>query len=258
MLPEAELHPAQHKFNHFLDGNVGSVERLLSAVGGGLLAWYGARKGDKAGLGLASAGGALLFRGLTGYCPVNHAIGRDSAHSGSNSEAEAVEITETIRVFQALPEVYAFWRQLENLPRFMHHLERVHQHNRRHSHWEARIPGGLGTIDWEAEITAEEEGRLLAWRSRPGADIDNAGEVRFTELPGNRGTQIDVRISYTPPAAGITVPMAKLLNPAFEKMIRDDLQRFRSVIEAGEIPYQEDNMNNRTAALSDEAWGASV
>lgn len=217
--------------------NVGSVERILSAVGGGLLAYYGLsdkKLSKPLSIGLAALGGSLALRGATGYCPVNHLVGRNSA-SKRNAAPKPLEIVQTFTVFRPIAEVYGFWRQLENLPRFMQHLESVEQLGGNRSRWRAPLPGGLGTLEWEAETVADEPNALLAWQSLPGSQVDNAGEVRFRPAPGDKGTEVQAVIHYRAPAGVLGQGVARLLNPALDQLVRSDVRRFKQLLEAGEI-----------------------
>jgi len=211
--------------------NVASAERQASMVGGGLLALYGlTRIFSLKGLAMTAAGGTLFYRGLTGHCPAYSALGIDTAHP------EEIRITEVVTIERPQEELYSFWRDLENLPQFMRHLESVRNLDGSHSHWSARVPGGLGTINWEAEITETRAFERISWRSLPGAPIFNTGTVLFREAPGGRGTEVQVDIAYSPPAGTIGAAAARMLNPALSRMIREDVRRFRSLMEAGEVP----------------------
>ncbi len=223
--------------------NVGFVERLLSAAAGGVLLYLGMRRGAKpaATVGYSVVGGSLLLRGASGYCPLNEMLGRNSA----KEQLEPIEITETFTIYRPVKEVYAYWRQLENLPRFMQHLERVEQLDERHSHWEARIPGGLGTVAWEAVILTEHPNRLLAYQSMPGSMVDHAGRVIFREAPGDKGTEIQSVMSYRAPVGALGKGVAKLLNPAFKQLVRSDLRRFKQIMETGEISTIEGQPSGR-------------
>ena len=214
--------------------NVGDAERIGSIAGGALLAYLGLRKFSLTRLTLAATGGAMLYRGVTGYCPANEELGRDTSASGS--QTDPIEIETSLTVEQSREEVYAFWRELENLPRFMEHLSEVRDLGGGRSHWVASVPGGFGHIEWDAEIADEDEGRRLAWHSVEGADIANTGEVRFKDAPGGRGTEIHAKIAYRPPAGEIGQAAARLFNPAFGQMVKEDVRRFKHVAEAGEIP----------------------
>ncbi len=223
--------------------NVGKVERTLSVIAGTALAVYAFRKFNSVSgkmLGLASL--ALLKRGVTGYCEVNNAIGRNSAHTS----AGAMEVRATHTINKPREEVYAFWRKLENLPSFMKHLESVVEEDDTHSVWTARIPGGIGTVTWKAEINQEEPDSLLSWSSLPGSTIDNAGEIRFVDAPGGLGTEIHARISYRLPAGDAGSVAGKLFNPMVERLIRADLRRFKSLLETGEIPTRKSSGKART------------
>ncbi len=214
--------------------NVGTGERIVSLVGGVVLAAYGIRRSSAAGYGVAAAGAALIFRGLTGFCPVNAAIGRDS--SELNRSHRHVDIRTSLTVDKQRDEVYAYWRKLENLPRFMKHLEEVREVSARRSEWAATVPKIDARIEWKAEIQAEEENSRLAWRSVEGSEIENAGEVRFDDAPAGRGTVLHVHISYKPPAGELGRVAAALFNPGFEQLIKEDIRRFKHVIETGEVP----------------------
>lgn len=221
--------------------NVGGTERLLSVVGGALLSWYAVKKPTAIGLALGAAGSSLLFRGVTGYCPINEAMGRDTAEK----ESLSIEITRSLTIRKPRKELYSYWRRLENLPNFMKHLKDVRETGAQQSHWTARIPGGIGTLEWEAEITQEEENSLLAWQSLPGSDIDNAGEVRFKDAPAGRGTVVQATISYRPPAGSLGGGAARLLNPIFKQIVKEDIRRFKRLMETGEIPTIEGQPSGR-------------
>ncbi|MFZ0613847.1 MAG: YgaP-like transmembrane domain [Desulfobacterales bacterium] len=213
--------------------NVGDTERILSGIGGTAIAIYGLTRGSLGGLVATAVGAMLLHRGTTGYCPL-YALGEiDTAEP---EEEKAIEIVEVMTVRCPREEVYASWRALEKLPRFMHHLESVRQTDNGHSQWVACLPKGMGTIAWEAEITEDRPNEKIAWQSLADADVHNSGEVLFREAPGSRGTEVKVHIEYHPPAGKLGRVAAGFANPAFSRMIRADIRRFKSLMETGEIP----------------------
>lgn len=218
--------------------NVGAAERVASALVGGALAAYGIKNlFSPSGVFTILAGGLLLQRGLTGYCAVNKALGRNT-NEGDQRKTEAVEVQETLHIDKTPAEVYAFWRKLENLPLFMKHLKKVEEHDMVNSTWTAHVPGNITTIKWKAMIDEDITDELISWSSLPGSTIDNAGEVRFINSMG--GTQLSVIMSYRLPAGELGTVAGKLVNPAVEKMIREDLARFKSMMEAGEFTTIED------------------
>jgi uncharacterized membrane protein len=131
-------------------------------------------------------------------------------------------------------EVYKFWRSFENLPRFMKHLESVHEQGDGRSHWVVKGPAGT-TVEWDATIIADVPNEVITWRSLEDADVDNAGAVRFEEAPGGRGTIVKVNIQYNPPAGVIGATIAKLFGEEPEQQLNDDLRRFKQVMEVGEV-----------------------
>lgn len=132
-------------------------------------------------------------------------------------------------------ECYRYWRDLERLPTFMQHLESVRVLDERRSHWRARAPAGR-MVEWDADITEDVPGELLRWRSAPGAEIDNAGSIRFRPAPGGRGTVVEVELSYQPPAGRAGALVAKLFGEEPSIQVRQDLRRFKQLVETGEIP----------------------
>jgi uncharacterized membrane protein len=132
-------------------------------------------------------------------------------------------------------EVYAFWHDFRNLPRFMKHLESVTVIDARRSHWVAKAPAGT-KIEWDAEITSDEPNTVIAWRSIGENDVDNSGTVRFADAPGDRGTEVLVQLSYDAPAGALGKVFAKMFGEEPEQQVREDLRRFKSVLETGVIP----------------------
>lgn len=131
-------------------------------------------------------------------------------------------------------EVYAFFRDLENLPRFMDHLESVTTTDDRRSHWKAKAPAGT-SVEWDAEVVEDEPGSLISWRSLEGARVDNAGSVRFTPAPGGQGTEVVAEVEYSPPGGAVGAVVAKLFGEEPTQQIKDDLRRLKQVLETGEV-----------------------
>jgi uncharacterized membrane protein len=137
-------------------------------------------------------------------------------------------------VNRAPEEVYTFWRNFENLPRFMRHLESVEDQGAGRSHWAVKGPAG-STVEWDATIIADVPGEVITWRSLEGADVDHAGAVRFERAPGNRGTIVKVNLEYNPIGGVLGATVAKLFGEEPEQQLDDDLRRFKQVLEVGEV-----------------------
>jgi uncharacterized membrane protein len=196
------------------------------------MTYYGLRKPSAGGMALALLGGSLLYRGATGYCSINAAFGR---HTANQNRSDGLVISRSVTINKPREQVYAYWRKLENLPQFMKHLARVTQLDNKSSHWEAEIPVNLGTLEWDATITTEIPGERIAWQSVAEATVDNAGEVIFRDAPGDYGTELHATISYRPPVGDVGKAISSLFNSRFEEMIKADLQRFKRMVETGEI-----------------------
>ena len=187
-----------------------------------------------AGTVLALVGGYLLFQGVRG-----DAGSRGSSYRGRQEEErepanEGIQVTRSVTVGKPVEELYAYWRNLENLPEVMRHLEEVTMIGDGRSHWVAKGPVGTN-VEWDAETTAEEENERLAWRSLPDADVQNEGEVRFKRAPGDRGTEITVSLTYHPPGGALGSAVAKLFGREPYQQIGEDLSRFKQRQETGEI-----------------------
>lgn len=144
----------------------------------------------------------------------------------------------TITIGAPVEQVYAFFRDFENLPKFMAHLVSVSKIDDKRSFWRAKAPGGA-TVAWEATILEDRPCEFIAWRSREGADIDNSGTVRFVPAPGDRGTEIHVSLRYHAPGGKLGVALAKLFGEEPTMQIRGDLRRLKQVIETGEVVHSD-------------------
>ena len=140
-----------------------------------------------------------------------------------------------MRLELTVADVYRFWRRLENLPRFMTHLNRVTETPDGKSHWVARGPAGLA-VEWDAEIINEVENQVIGWRSLPGSDVVTAGAVNFDTARQGRSTQVSVHLQYAPPAGKAGAMIASLFGLEPSQTIREDLRHFKQLLEAGEIP----------------------
>jgi len=223
--------------------NVAEVERWASALSGAALTVLGVRQGlrERSAIGgavLAAAGSTLIYRGATGHCPVYAAAGINTADSDTRAAlagARGVQVEEAVTINRSPVELYAFWRDFSLLPSFMKNLVSVEELDSCRSHWKAKAPAGR-TVEWDAEIINEIPGELIAWRTLDGADVVSAGSVRFKALPGGRGTEVRVRMQYEPPAGKVGSAVAWLLGQEPSQTIREDLRRFKQIMEACEVP----------------------
>jgi len=173
---------------------------------------------------------------------------------GNPSGGKEVSVRKATTIRRPQEEVYDFWRDLENLPRFMVHLESVEAIDDTRSRWRAKGPGGRD-VEWEAEIVEERPAELLAWRSLPGASVQHSGSVRFSPAPGNRGTEVVVELTYAPPGGELGALAAKLFGEEPATQLADDLRRLKQVIEAGEIARSDGSLEGHslTAHLKQRA-----
>jgi uncharacterized membrane protein len=151
---------------------------------------------------------------------------------GISGGSKKVRVEKKITVQKPAEEVYHFWRNLENLPRFMSHLEEVRTINENKSHWKAKGPMG-SHVEWDAVITNERPNERISWKSLGGADVPNSGTVVFQQDPDGISTEVRVSLEYQPPGGQAGAMLAKLFGEEPQKQLEDDLNKFKEVIESG-------------------------
>ena len=208
-----------------------AFQRWSALLGGSALALLGLTRRSKSGLAMAVAGGALAYAGAR-----------------TDRSPRFLQAQSSILVNTTAQDAYRFWRNFENLPLFMPHLESVTVSNGR-STWAA-----VGPLDshivWDAEILNERENEFIEWRSLPGSAVDVDGSVRFRPAPGNRGIVIEARIRYRSRTAGVARALSSLFTRYPSFVLRQDLRRFKALIETGEIPTTEGQPHGpRSAAI---------
>jgi len=212
--------------------NVNTPERILSIVAGTFLFYSGLKsifKKPVSGLSKIIAASTLLSRGTSGYCPIYNQLGADS------TKPEVINIKQRLIVNKPREEVYQFWRQLENLPLFMRHIESVEQTSAIRSNWKARFAKNAPLISWKAEIVKEIPNHFIGWHSVTGSAIEHGGKVEFNDHV-NGSTELQVVFSYQSPIGGLGTGVAKSFGPSLEKIIREDILYFKHFIETKEIP----------------------
>jgi uncharacterized membrane protein len=233
----------QQSRSNWTAANVGSIERTVSVAAGSILALSGLGRRSVSGAIIATIGGAMLYRGLTGHCHLYQAAGIDTAHedgegpSAQETFERGITIETAMTINRPAEQLYSFWRDFTNLPKIMSHLESVTVQDGKRSHWVAKAPMVAGgRVEWDAEMTADEPNRRIAWQSVGGNTIDTAGEVRFEKAPGDRGTEVHVRMVYVPPAGKLGHLVTSLLGKNPKRLVREDLRNFQRFMEVGEIP----------------------
>jgi uncharacterized membrane protein len=231
------------------DVNLSPFERGASiTLGAALIAWALSRQKGLPDLWVAFVGGYLAYRGARGRCAVYDLL---DAGAGLVEEDERLAVgghddrsTEAVlTIARPVDEVYAFWRRLENAPRFMTGIVSVEVRDERRSRWTAQGPEGE-PVSWESEVLEDSPGELIAWRSLPGSKVRDQGAVRFLPAPGNRGTEVWLDVQREVRTGGLGRAVARLLRRGEEYPAEEDLRRLRQLLEAGEA-----------ASTAGQPWG---
>ncbi len=216
--------------------NVGRSERLISGLAGAALFAVALRRRRLRGS-LLPLGSYLIGRAVTGHCSVNRALGRNSARDRGRADpvmgpGEGIRVDRSIIIDRGAGDLFRFWRNFENLPRFMDHLQSVTVMSPQQSHWVAKGPVGT-RVEWDAEIYNEIQDQLIAWRSLPGSDVNHAGSVHFIPI-GESQSEVRVVLRYDPPAGRLGAAFAGLFGEEPSRQVADDLRRLKQVTEAGQ------------------------
>lgn len=217
------------------DVTLSDAEGWLALGAGAALLLVGTSRRSAAGALIAASSAPLLYRGVTGRWPMRGSGAGERDHTkGALGGARGVHVRESVRLEVPLPEVYAFWRRLERLPQFMSHLRSVTERPDGTSHWVAAGSAGVA-VERDAKVINEVPDTLIAWQSVPGSDIATAGSVHFDTTRQGRTTQVSVHLQYAPPAGRVGAALAFLFGREPSQTIREDLRRFKQLLEAGEV-----------------------
>lgn len=223
---------------------VDTGKRFAYGAGGAFLLVAGLRRRGLTGAALALAGSDLLYHGMRGE---GHLVSLPGPANGELPYGRGVKIKESVIVDKPAPELYRFWRDFENLPSFMHHLESVEVEDETKSHWTVKAPAGTN-VEWDAEVIADREDELIGWRSVEGAAVDHAGSVRFE--PDNKGerTRVTVKLQYNPVAGKVGAGFARVFGPNPRKQVRQELLRFKRFAESVDLNVIDRLLHKRSAA----------
>lgn len=247
--------------------NVDTLERQVSvALGSGLVLYSLINRGRGfASIFTGALGAALVLHGQSKRSPFYNALeintsgqhaewqrreDRNRFGQGRDGEqrpmpSNTIEIERAVTVDKPAGELYNYWRKLENLPNFMEHLKEVKQTEGNQSHWVAKLAGGL-PVSWDAEIVEDVPGERIVWRTLPDSTVEQRGKVEFKPANGERGTVVHVDIQYSPPGGIVGETFAQLLNGVTAQQVKDDIRRFKSLMETGEIPTVEGQPSGRS------------
>lgn len=252
--------------------DVNNIEQIAAVVGGGALLLYYLRKVSLADALMVGAAGTLFYRGIMNRpLKLNAAIPTERLTEGIQtltgrakgwaegwaeefrgkiaqfrSKGEPIRVEKSIVIAKSPADLYSFWRNFENLPSIMSHLESVTQTRGKRSHWVAKGPAGV-PIEWEAEITEDKKNEMISWRAMADADVPNEGTVYF-EKAGEGETELRILMEYTPPGGQIGAAVAEFFGEDPSQKIEEDLSHFKEAVEGGEIALKAQTAYNAGAS----------
>jgi uncharacterized membrane protein len=198
-----------------------SLAELFLALLGGVLSLYGLSRRGVVGSATRTVGAGLLAGGLRAHRP--------GANPPPGERRRTVDIQKTLYIEAPVEQVYAFWTNYENFPLFMSSVRTVTDLGGGRSHWVVSGPAGV-PVEWNAVMTQDTPTEAIAWRSEPGATLENAGVIRFR--PEGTGTRIDFRLCYNPPGGGAGAAVAELFGADPRAKLNEDLGRMKALLES--------------------------
>jgi uncharacterized membrane protein len=234
-MPNMHAPVREHSTSH---ATLGALERFAALTTATAVVAYGLSRRNVPGVCLAAAATPLAYRGLSGQWP---RVGNGHAQTAERTRRalsgdRGEHVRESVRLEKPIDEVYRFWRNLENLPKFMNYLDAVRDLGNGRSRWVAKGPAGT-RVEWEAEIINDVRDKVIAWRSLGNADVISAGSVNFDTVRNGRSTQVSVHFQYAPPAGRAGALVAKIFGREPSQTVREDLRRLKQLLEAGEFPH---------------------
>jgi uncharacterized membrane protein len=217
------------------DPDINGLQRWLSGIGGALFLWHGLKQKGINRWPLLIGGAGLLYLGIS----ARNILQRIPAIQNLPGVGEMVSGPPQLRIRRSLTisrpaaELYSYWRNLGNLPAFMHHIKSVEETEGGRSHWVVRVLRDR-ELEWDAQITVERPNEMIGWETLPEADIHNRGYVKFIETP--HGTEVSVSLEYTPPGAALGRLAGRAVKFIAAHQIKEEIRNFKRLMEAGELP----------------------
>jgi len=238
-VPGLQGQPAVRKAGQVPDvmqANWSPTTRFIAGTAGGALAVYGLRRLTVLGGTMAALGTALVARALTNI--------EFKRLTGIGAGRRAIDIHKTVNVAAPVEEVFSFWANYENFPRFMSNVREVREIGETRSHWVVAGPAGV-PVEWDAELTSYTPNEVIAWKTVPGSPIQHAGIIRFQPNPDG-STRLDIRMTYNPVAGGLGHVVATLFGADPKTEMDADLMRMKSMIETGVPPHDAARRGDRS------------
>lgn len=219
--------------NSTIDRAIHESDSWLPFIAGSALVAYGIGQRSRVGTALAILGGGMVFTGS-----------RRLAGAKEGESHERFHVEKSVTISRPAEELYRFWRNFEQLPAIMRHLESVRRTGENTWRWTAKAPAGQ-TASWDAEVTADLPNRMIGWRSLEGCTVWHDGTVEFLRATGDRGTIVKVSMRYDPPAGALGKAIAKLFREEPSQQVAEDLRRFKQLMETGEVSTTEGQPTGR-------------
>jgi uncharacterized membrane protein len=219
--------------------NIGTIERLMSVIGGAILTFYELTRLDLKSIVLALLGGSAIYRGITGHSFLYSALGVNTGEKRRStlkhlSARPGIRVRRTMTVNRSAESLYHFWHEVENLPFFMKYIQSVTSTGDNRSHWMAKAPITGATVEWDSEVTVDQENRYIAWRILGETPLAHAGSVRFEPALYSQETVVTLTLDFYQRGGPVVQVITQILGYVPEQLTLEDLRRFKELMEAGD------------------------
>ncbi len=174
-----------------------------------------------------------LVRGVSWF-GIGIGLGAAVARFAATRGSRHVTLKTSVTIRKEPAEIYQFWRDFRNLPRFMSHVASVSETSTGHLRWRGKGPAGR-PLTWEAEIVADRPNERIAWRSLEGALLPNHGAVLLRRAPQGRGTEVHLTVGFEPPGGALAAKVVRLFEGIPEQRLNNDLRRLKQILETGDV-----------------------
>ena len=230
------IQPADHGAKTI---NIGTIERQMSVIGGAILTFYELTRLDLKAIVLALLGGSAIYRGITGHSFLYQALGVNTREKRRGtlmhlSARPGTRVRRTMTISRSAESLYQFWHEVENLPLLMKYVQSVRSTGDNRSHWVAKTPIMGAVVEWDSEVTVDQENRYIAWRTPGETPLAPAGSVRFEPALYSQETVVTLTLDFYQRGGPVVQAITKFLGYAPEQLVLEELRRFKVLMEAGD------------------------
>jgi uncharacterized membrane protein len=146
------------------------------------------------------------------------------------AKEKVIEASVVIR--KPCEEVFGFYRDFRNLPRFLGDVMAVEQVDPTASRWTIQGPFGV-RLAWTVRVTEERTNELIRYETVSLPLLATYWEIHFT--PGPRAGETEVREMMKAPLGGLGRAALAVIRKFPDKEVAANLNRLKELMETGRV-----------------------